>query len=415
MNFKLQFIALGVALVAQDQLAYGASGTIAGRMVFRSELGNSCDTTLGMDCTAARFPAAHTNSVQPIRSAHIQLVDQGGAVIGTGHSDNSGNFSLGWTRSTTPTSIQIRRFYTHKDNRFWHANTSGASWYGILTTVQNPTNGGTNNVGEWGWYSYDALNNNYDAALRTWEEALVYSNDMLSQFTFIRIILPAADANNAFVNLQTGIVHMGENLVRRPQAALSHELGHVVSNLRKPYSFCGANNFPTACVNVAPSTCNGTHSYDTAEHRCASYEEGVAQFVANVAYYWFWATGPRQCISNGNCTGNFNIETSLGTNCTNNVSRQELQVTRYLWDAYDSINDPGYNDVVPANPGSKYDQMINKMGSFGTGTGNNQNNEPFNAAMTQIDDPDGRSASDYKVFLDTIENTNLQYQNNCSP
>jgi hypothetical protein len=412
---RLHTTILALGVFAATAPAFAASGTITGTIQFSSELGNTCDTSLGMDCTDAVFPASASNSVQPVRDAAIALADETGAVVGAGVTDSSGNFSIGWNRATTPTSIQIRRFFTHKDDRFWHSNTSNASLYGVVTTVNSPTNGGTNNVGTWGWYSYEVLNNNFDAALRTWDMALQYSGDMASRFTTIQIILPATDPNNAFAD--GAVVHMGQNLVRRPQSALSHEFGHVATYLQRPYKFCGAYNYPTGCLNVDPGmSCTGGHTFNSSEHFCASYEEGMAQFIANAAYYWYNADNPVQCISDSECTTGFNFETSSGSGCTAGTQHMEVEVTRYLWDAYDAIDDAGFTEAVPSsNQAFRYGAMIDTIENFTVGQGNNQNNEPWNSGETQIDAADGRSAGDYKVYIDAIESTTDQFTNNCSP
>jgi hypothetical protein len=416
---KLMSIAviIGSCLPAFSAVA-AVNGTIFGKLQFKSELGGYCDQSLGMDCTHAYFLPSMTNSIQPVRQALIDLVDQNGQILGAGSTDNNGNFGVAWFRASgVPTSITVRRWVAHKDSRFWHAFTDGASIFLVAAVINNPP-AGNFDMGTFAWSSFDVYNNNYDAALRSWENSLQFSADMLSRFTEIRIVMHAT-ATGAPNNR----VEMADSDVKRPLSALSHELGHVVSYIQRNRAYCGAFNYPTACVNVDPRTsCKGVHRFNSPSHRCVAYEEGLAQFLADTAFYGFTAKAPIQCPGFGSCGstigGNtLNFETSVGTSCSVRDTRKEVQVTRYLWDAYDTIDDPGFADTVPAgNAGFRLGIMIDTLDGFPAGFNNGQADEPWkNASLIDLDDPDGKSASDFKPILDGPENTNTQYQNNCSP
>lgn len=117
--------------------ALAVTGTVTGTATLYVNQGQWCDTTTGMDCTAALFLRANntlkSGIAQPIREARMELADQNGIVIGISSSDVNGNFSISWTRATTPTSATVRWSYYQIDGRFWVADSTapdGPFWSG---------------------------------------------------------------------------------------------------------------------------------------------------------------------------------------------------------------------------------------------------------------------------------------------
>jgi hypothetical protein len=86
-----------------------------------------------------------------------------------------------------------------------------------------------------------------------------------------------------------------------------------------------------------------------------------------------------------------------------------MNAERYLWDVYDSINDPGFTDTVNIT----YWQMIAHLDEFLTTVANGGINEPWNSAITEVNDQDGRSSRDYRKYVDP--DTSVLYSKNCSP
>jgi hypothetical protein len=124
-------------------------------------------------------------------------------------------------------------------------------------------------------------------------------------------------ARQARADVAGNIIFVGADHAEIPEPIMSHEMGHIASYLSKPFSNCGAGNYPTACIGVGtPGSCGGSWSIDAGEWKCLGFEEGLATFIGDVSYYWSWATGPRyaQSLSASICTGQ--LEASSGTGCS---------------------------------------------------------------------------------------------------
>jgi hypothetical protein len=407
---------------AAARMSYAYTYSVSGRVEYLHVLGNYCSTSTSpaMDCSGSLYPATEFNQIRGIKDSLIVLQDELGNHIGFGSSDSSGYFSVNWTRSTLPSQIWVLRWFAHKDTRFWLADNDGASWYHVVTVINNP--GASNwDIGGWWWNYDDTLNNGYAGMLANWDNSLKNSSDMLLRYSEMRLRIPA--------NLPTsecfpGIVCLPGNRSKN-LLALAHEVGHTVFTIQtkvvvSPYGrySCGVFNYPNECVGPGtPASCydSGIHDPSTSEHFCSTWEEGLANFLALPAIYTYSAAGPMYCAGFGTCHLGYNIATSPGSSCTPNQQHLEGNVTRYLWDTYDTVADPGWTDSVPANASTRLNAIINTLDSYPAGTGSGQVNEPYNAALTEIDDKNGRSALDWKNISDSVENTSAQFTNNCSP
>lgn len=178
-HLKLHFLPtlLGAALLLIAGNSWAVSGTVTGRAWLFINQGQSCSTAspYNMDCSAARFPVSINNSHQPIRQARVELADQDGAIIGVSSTDQNGDFSIAWTRSTTPSSATVRWVFSHVDNRFRVAPPANPAsvWYSSTWSF-SVTAGGTTSIGDAFWGDTEERQA-YDNSFRMWDEALSYS------------------------------------------------------------------------------------------------------------------------------------------------------------------------------------------------------------------------------------------------
>lgn len=406
-------LVMALLLLAPGALA--AQGWIMGTLKFDSQQGNYCSTAApySMDCTASRFPASIAVGMQPIRDSEIRLLDPAGNQVGLGATDRNGVFIIKWIATTVPAKITVRWVLRHYQSRFSVVDNNDAIYAGDFTNV-SPIVNQTVDIGPMGW-SYTEPNNIYDGAQRTWYEAMNYSGLLVGAFTNVRLRWPS---NNAAVGAAQAdspnkLVHLGTSTAKAPQGRVSHEMGHLASYMGTPTSACVAYNYPNACTNVAPSACGGIWGFETSEYYCAGFEEAMASYISDVSYYWYWATTPTTCSANTPCNMGSFLESSMGTGCTAVERHRVVNAERYLWDAYDSVDDANYDESVSMS----YFDVVGSLTEFPSGIGNGQNNEAWKTvALTTIDDPEGRSANDFRLYLGANANSTLtQYNQNCAP
>ena len=343
----------------------------------------------------------------------------GSETVGFGSTDRNGNYNIRWETNdnTTPASITVRWILRHKDTRFSVTNASNGVWTGDIDSF-TPIAGDAVWAGEANW-GFTQVNNLYDGAQRTWWEALRYSSVQLNGFNAVNIRWPDPDG------APTGIAQGSNNRIlffgdvaRIPQVRISHEMGHIAAFVAMGAIGCGAYNYPNACSSSNPFVdCTDTPAWnvESPEHYCAAFDEAIADFLGGVSYYWFGATEPRHCPVLGLCNDvQWDLEQSLASQstsvCTEAVRRSSRTTLKYLWDAYDSVNDANYNDAV----GHSYDQMHDALDAFPSGFGNGDVFEAFSSVSPfPINDEDGRSALDYSKVLPN--STLTQFQNNCIP
>jgi len=137
----------------------------------------------------------------------------------------------------------------------------------------------------------------------------------------------------------------------------------------------------------------GASQPTTQEWLSAAFDEGIASFFATAAMYSATNPNPTDCLSASYCELWWNnIETSTGWgSCAAGEYRWALSHERYLWDVYDSVQDANYSDTVSV----PFWYFISGLAYYGTGPNDQQNNEPWNADYTAIDNYDGRSSADF--------------------
>lgn len=422
--------AIGVASLLVTSQALAVSGWVSGQAFFESRQGNYCDTTLGMDCTASRFPVSKATGDQPLRDVEVvvTLIDfpSPELVVGVGFTDRTGAFTVRWEvpGTTVPGLLTVKTRLRHKENRFRVVYTgtgfSDAVYEAALDAFV-PVADATVAAGP-SSIPFSEMTNIYDGAERTWWEGLRHSSLMVNTFSDVRLRYPdtfpgAPPAGNASADGAAKLIRFNGDNARAPQGRISHEMGHIASYLANPFKFCGAYNRPDECLGDS-TACTGDWSLHggNGEWYCASFEEGLATFIGDVSYYWHQAVRPTTCVSIFACTSlpYDDVELSLGTGCANNTKHRPINVDRYLRDTYDSHNDATYVDDVNFGLGA----ILTALQGFGTGAGNWHNggiNEPWDAFLSQIDDKEGRSARDFRKVLSSDSATATQYEQNCSP
>lgn len=393
--------------------AFAATGWVSGKLQFWQKQGNYCPT--GRDCTAANYPQSQFDKAQPLAELQVQVVNASNTatVYGNGVTDVNGNYLFQWTTPSTPPTAKILWKYRQKDTRFEVRSAQSNGIYyttsGNITLTSGTTQGSPQVLSTFTTGSSGSPNhvaNLYDGAFRQWYWALSYSGLMQSLFTVIQIrafdnsSCPTSCAGGTTVTIDS------TNSALMPQGRILHELGHIANGLSKPFTATLAYNYPTQCTGC------GTWSLNTAEWMSAGFEEGLATFVGDVAMYWHWATQPTTCLSSGSCAlTTFHIEDSSGTSCGTDQNRWPINVDRYIWDVYDSVDDPGFVDTTSIN----YWQIFTTLNAYPSGTANNQIDEPWNSTFTAVDNYDGRSSADFEFRLNALYSINSATlrSNNC--
>jgi hypothetical protein len=96
--------------------------------------------------------------------------------------------------------------------------------------------------------------------------------------------------------------------------------------------------------------------------------------------------------------------------------RQPISAMRFLWDIYDSRNDADGDDYSAVN--GHFWQHLSVASFYAEGTELNQHNEPWNPALTQVTEPDGRGSTSYRNNYPLAVpgvSVGLLYLDNCNP
>lgn len=393
-----------VALLALPSTADAASGTLRGYWQFYQNQGNYCDASGGQTCnSASRYTEDEFNTYQRIKNSKVYIKDQNDVVIGSGVTSSDGYFNVNWFRVSTPTFVRVFWQLEHKDDRFRVRDSTGGT-YAYWTPNITVTNGanqytGTWNVGSSG--SPSGIANIYDGADRMWYDALNYSGKMQAVFTNLEIRAYPTDCPTACAKGPENRIHMPSGAEFRPQARILHEMGHIASYKSNPRRMSTGYNYPTESLG------GGSWSFTTNEWRSAALEEGRATFFGDVAFYWSWATDPRTCNSTGPCTTSI----EAGISCSGTVGRRALQMDRYMWDIYDTVND---GETVSAN----YYAFFDTLGSIPNGFDWGEDESGYvNAGTNSIDAWDSFHSWEWRyamlVHYSGAIDTQTPYFNNC--
>lgn len=421
--------------------AWAGSGYITGIIQNYNRLGAYCEETSITSCTGAKYLQSSYRKYLPVKDAQVMVVaviNQGANEsvysLGEGNTNAQGRYVISWNINATMQFLfdtnnamyQLRWRPTHKDGRFSVRSATGAQYF-LWGQIPSLTNGTTasapQNLGTYSWgnaSSPNAIANLYVGALRQWDNISI-SNRMNAFFTDVKIRIfqgcetEIDSASACFIGSSKTIKIPDDDSVWR-QFTILHEMGHAVS-----YLASRNQNFMSCAAAEGAYKYDGEdeHYVGTPEHACIQFEEGFADFIAATALYAPNAVTPiAPCLETSSCTIVINIEKSNGVTDSCDTSKKEnrwvLTTARFLWDLYDSTSD--YAGDIYQQPLYTF---IDTIHSFDNGTGNGQKNEPWNSALTQIDNYDGRSTYDYKLLYehwhDNITSLNAVYSANCSP
>ncbi len=393
--------------------AEAAGGVITGDLRFFQAQENYCPNS--RNCVGSMYTQSDFNVYAPIADIKIYLEDASGNVIGQSTTNSSGQFTLSWYSPGLPAQVTLEWRSEHKDGRFAIRTPSAGAlymgWWSFTpvdgTTVLSPQNIGTGNWGTSG--TPNQILNAYDGARRMWHYSLQYSNRMVTNFTGIDIRAfsnsgPLGTCSSSCAGGTTVQLDAQSDTYRMPQGRILHELGHIARVLSRDWLWVSNYNF-----NSQPGWTLGSD-----EHKVDAFEEGLATFFGDVAFYWSNAVEPHTCITAAACnTGSFNLETSRSTSCSDpDDYRRAISVDRYLWDIYDTTQDGANSESISQN----YSTFFDALASYPSGYGDGQHNEPF-SSPTVIDDFDGRSALDFSnnYFAFTSVNEWSALSQNCDP
>lgn len=411
--------ACAAALFVAPQLAEAQiyTGQVTGTLRFYQNQGNYCPST--RDCSGAQYLESQYHTYQPVQDVKVYVETNSGQLIGSGSTDASGDFTITWVQLWSYNS-QARVYFTgaHKDNRFRFVLPSGAN-HKYTTSYFTLTSGGLRDIGTRNWGSSSSpkeMVNAYDGAISMWNNSLSKSNRMLNDFTDVVIYAFSDDTpyscGTSCASGTRNDIQLDDSAAYKPQARVMHEMGHIASYDASPRSRPG-NNY--CWPNATGSGCGW--SFTSAEWKAASFEEGLATFLGDSAFYYWWANDPRSCNSTGACSGsNSEIETSRGpsSNCSTDEGRWALTTVRYLWDIYDGEDDSNFSDTVRRE---RY-EVIDTLASFPSGFDNHEKNEPFNFLWV-VDNRDGHNAYDFyynqRYSHSAGINSSTLRANNCYP
>lgn len=421
MRIHVAAIGLLAVLASGATTAHAASsGYLRGRLSFYQANGGYCPT--GRDCTGARYLESEYLTNRPIRDAKVYLKDAGtGALLGVGVTDVNGNYILVWSSPITAPSFSAQIYWKgeHKDLRFYLTQAGGAFLWQFTSGNFNLISG-TNQLnpqvlGDITWGSAGNANklvNAYHAAWHMWNYALDPSARMRQRFTGLQVrgIYDGAASN---WECERTCAVPGQNFVKIgngeafSQGAVMHEIAHVASHVanHRPWHYfdmcyplaCSTTNYDACCLPTDP---NRGHAETTTEWLSVAFEEGFANAVGAAAFYTRLASTPIMCnIASAPCPlASYNYESSTML-CTATMRRRELHVGRYLWDLYDDHNDDWFTDDV-TRPSVSF--FYDVLAFYALGTGDHQHEEHLNAARSDWDDRDGRSADDFELAFDAL-------------
>jgi hypothetical protein len=434
-------LALATALccLSLSRGAAAGAGTITGTYRIWNKNGNYCDPNPAPgfvhNCTGSNYPKSQYDTLQPLKNAHVELW-QGGGAIGQGVTDDNGNFLVQWSSSNLTTPVWVRWFAQQKDNRFIVEdmnslrmnNNSGSFTLINGTTVNIPQNIGS-------WYSGSSAGpqwymNIYWAAEKEWRETFNLVGLFQNGYTNVQIRgeqnCSGGDscATGSTKSIQIGGGVTNEVDAYTPQAVVMHEGGHIADFVARSYTNGENYCYPgTTGGQIGGVQCGWNATVDA--WGATSFEEGFATLAANVTLWYPNAVEPTYCRSQGTCgnADNTNLEVSHAINSAclvnsgNNESRKPISTMRMLWDLYDIPTDTSW-DSLSEGAGAFW-QMWSIMTFYPAGTGIYAIDEPWSANYAIEDNYDGRGSISYyhnyvANYASQIAMYNIWWAN-CSP
>lgn len=417
------------AALSPLQSAQAAFGAVEGTVTYDNELGGYCLSSQ-VDCTGTAYPSSEFSGQLglPETKIDVRVYDYSAGtsiydtstwpVAGTGYTDEDGHFQILWYIPVNATHVFASIWWVgeHKDGRFRILETGTADqtrerpWSQTYFVILDGELVDLGEIAESGYPEY--FSNAYASAHRAWE-SLSDSNLLVANMDDVKIEVgwptdvysyaqPCGSAAACYDvdrnSIQFGPTGIGSvrlpTRVYDPHFGMYHEFGHAASHaasVGNEYSFCWAYTYGGGVTN--------SWSYDSPEHACAGFEEGLAQFIGNRVQYRQWAPQPLDCTTHACGASDFDVEEStlaVGQSCATDEGRWMLSTQRALRDMYDSTQDYSWDDwAVP------FHSIIYAISYFGNHSGNRGKNEPlpFNSNGFPTD-PDGRSAVDFRTLFE---------------
>jgi hypothetical protein len=190
-KFRLAIAAatLVTSLFTMEGAARAATGWVSGKFSFWNKNGNYCPS--GNGCVGSRYTQTSYDNLLPISNAHAYVKDTSGTVLGQGYTDDNGNFTMSWTRSTFPPQIQVVIATVH--TRFIIANVSGqylVNWTSPINTSGSSSQASPQPIGAWyvgSSASPDPYLNTYWAAEHLWRDVLSLVGSATVNFTGVEV------------------------------------------------------------------------------------------------------------------------------------------------------------------------------------------------------------------------------------
>ena len=105
---RIVTVATFVTTIGLANPAKAVTGYVQGSWYFWNKNGNYCPSS--NTCAGARYTQSMYDGLLPVSNATIWVVDSSWAIIGVGSTDNDGNYTVAWSRSTFPDQIGVRVF-----------------------------------------------------------------------------------------------------------------------------------------------------------------------------------------------------------------------------------------------------------------------------------------------------------------
>lgn len=418
--------------------ARAVTGYVTGSWQFWNQNGNYCPSN--NDCVGAWYTQSMYDTPLPISNGSVWIIDTSDAIIGTGSTDDNGNYTVAWSRSTFPSQIGVVILPYHKDGRFFLADASGLlinDWFGFFNTAAStspsaPQDVGSHTVGssnDPSWYD-----NAYWAIEWQWRFTMSVVGILQTNLTYVEI-RGFADVISGYLPYSmdtcetscawgpTKKVHLDDNAGLAPQARAMHEVGHIASYVTHPWQL--ANGSGTIFgVNMSYGG-SGWSPYGP-EWGSGAFEEAWATHYGSATFWADDAETPTTCLSTNHCYDPYTGEPAEATdleatsypystnNCGSAESRWPLSAMRYFWDVFDNHNDC-IGDTYSAAQGQWADHFYN-LAWYPEGTGVDQIDETWNSARTSVTEPDGRGSSSYMWnYYANAADTYFLWEDNCSP
>ncbi|MFO7564445.1 MAG: hypothetical protein R6X02_17495 [Enhygromyxa sp.] len=341
-------------------------------------------------------------SAQPIEQVKVYVRDaNSNTIIGQGITDDVGRFTINWSATPTPAQAHLTWHAEHGHNRFAIRSGSGGTWV-MWTPPFTLVPSGLVDIGSPQWGNELAphpITNIYDGGQKGWWDGLWWSSRLRIYFGGVEARFPSSACPTSCASCEFNLIHLDPGSAFSPQGRVMHELGHIATCR----AHVGQSRWQGAPTDFDCPWCTDGWGLVQPEWYMAGFEEGLATFLGDVAFYGANAASPTTCISGPSaCPMVFSLEASSGDSCSQLFieRRWPLSTIRALWDVFDTRQDcpPGFACDAISN---LYDDMVEALHAFPAGRCEGCVHEGWTCPEIEepgacwVDEPDGRSIYDY--------------------